>query len=505
MELLIMARLSNKHGEAAQRIFYPAFDGGLNLAVPSESMAKNELKEALNVEFSHATGAMTVRGGLVWSGRFATRIESVVPVQGRRGFLVKPVGTRDLYYFRWNNIWPVQGLLTGGGKLSIAAWDNDFLVASGGKLQRFSDSGALPSIETLENSPKNCRQVFILNGRVGVVSGDDTLTFSWVGDCTKWDNDPDDESTGQFVEIGYKDGMNIKAVVPLSKDLIVFKSPENEPDKGIIWRLTGEFPEWAVLAVAHNTGTFNTLSTQSIGNDVFYITVSGVASLSSVTEYGEIKTAWPDRKVSTALTPLIDNTAQLWDIPVKQQLWVIPTSSSKEIWVLDYTRGIWTKFLFPEVLVYAVGIDNTLFAFIGKDLYEIKDGYIQDEIKDYMSGKMSKKNISAKMVLGTLLSGHQTLIKGAYASFSIMPSCSAELVLGKFRMPFSSGKTEDYIYDPPNDTQYASEDDDPLFSEGGAMTARRRCIVRDWAITPEIVINGGGCSVSTLGLEIVEV
>ena len=72
-------------------------------------------------------------------------------------------------------------------------------------------------------------------------------------------------------------------------------------------------------------------------------------------------------------------------------------------------------------------------------------------------------------------------------------------------MPFSSGLAEDYIFDAPNDTQYASEDDDPLFPSGGVMTARRRCIIRDWAITPEIIINGGGCSVSTLGLEIVEV
>ena len=321
-----MPTLSNKHGEAVQRLFYPTFDGGLNLAVPPESMSRNELKEAINVEFSHSTGAMTVRGGLVWSGRFDNTVECVVPVHGRRGFLVKPKGKKILYYFRWNNIWPVDGTLTGSKKLSIAAWDNDFLIASGGKLQRFSDTGTFPTLETIKTSPKNCRQVFVRSGRVGVVSGDDTLIFSGLGDCEQWENNPEDESTSQFVEVGYKDGMNINAVVPLSRDLIVFKSPENEPDKGIIWRLTGDFPDWAVLAVAHNTGTFSALSTQAVSNDVFYITVSGVASLSSVTEYGEVKTAWPDRKVSTGLTPRLKSSAQLWDVPVKQQLWVLPSS-----------------------------------------------------------------------------------------------------------------------------------------------------------------------------------
>ena len=41
-----MPRLTNKHSNA-QRIFYPTFDGGLNLEVPPESMSKNELKEAV--------------------------------------------------------------------------------------------------------------------------------------------------------------------------------------------------------------------------------------------------------------------------------------------------------------------------------------------------------------------------------------------------------------------------------------------------------------------------
>lgn len=206
-------------------------------------------------------------------------------------------------------------------------------------------------IETLDNSPDDSRLVFVRNGRAGVVEGSDTLRFSWVGDCTNWENDPDDESTGQFIEIGYKDGMDINAVIPLSRDLIIFKSPHDEPDKGIIWRFTGDFPDCAALEVAHNTGTFSNKSVQAVANDVFYITTAGVANLSSVTSYGEVKTSWPDRKVSNALTPLIDASAQLWDVPVKQQLWVLPSENENEIWVLDYSIGIWTKFEFPKTQI----------------------------------------------------------------------------------------------------------------------------------------------------------
>ena len=496
-----MATRSNKHTNA-QRVFYSGFNGGLNLSVPSESLPKNELKEAVNVEFSPLTGSMKVRGGLLWSGRFDAEISDVVPVVGRRGFLARKKGTNSAYFFKWNNIWPVSGHLTDSSfkaDISIVQWGDDWLIACGGQLCRFSDN-PLPHLETISSSPNHAKLVFVREGRVGVVTYDDTIRFSAIGDCESWTNNPNDESSGQYIQIGYKDGMKIDAVVPLSKDLIIFKSPKDEPDKGIIYRLTGEYPNWQVVEVAHNTGTFSQRSVCAVGNDIFYATVSGIATLSSVTSYGEVKTSWPDRKVSNALTPLLDETARVYDVPVKQQLWIAPSESSNDVWVLDYARGIWTKFEFPKKIIYAAGVDNALYVFIGRDLYEVNDDYTQDELKDE-----GKKTITAKMKLGTLLNGWQTLIKGAFASFELKPQCRAELVLGKFVMPFAYGGTIDYIYDPPNDTQYASEDTDPLFPEGSVLTSRRRCIVREWAIAPEIRIYGGGCAVSTVGLEMVEV
>lgn len=523
-----MPTLSNKHANA-QRMFYPGFDGGLNLSVPSESMAKNELKEAVNIEFSPLTGCMKVRGGLVWSGRFPYSIPicDVVPVLGRRGFIARASNTAMLYYFRWNNIWPitqagVNWLSTWEGKMSIVPWverldtdgdgkadtDRDcWLFTAGGRLQKFTDN-PYPKYSTIMSAPANCRLVFVRNSRVGVVcvvDGEECVMFSKVGNCENWTNVPDDESSAQRFEIGYKDGMKINAVVPLSKDLIVFKSPEGEPDKGIIYRLTGSSTkDYAILEVAHNTSTFSQNSVCAISNDIFYATTAGIATLSTVVNYGEVRTAWPDRKVSNALTTELDNTARLFDVPVKQQLWVVPNDESKKIWVLDYARGIWTTFEFPEKIVYAAGVDNSLFVFIGSDLYEVNDWYTQDDMRN-SSGSEEIKEIDAYMKLGTILSGMQTLIKGAFASFQLMPECKAELCLGKYSMEFSAGGSVDRIYDPPNDSQFASEDTDPLFPDGSVLTSRRRFIVREWAVTPEIKIRGGGCAVSTIGLETVEV
>ena len=251
-----MPLVSNKHSNA-ERVFYPSFSGGLNLSVPPENLERNELAEALNVEFSPLKGVMQVRGGLVWSGRFPDEVKSVVTVPGKLAFLVSVKNSKKLYYFKWNNVWEVDGTLTGNQDLSAVTWgeSGEMLIASGGKLQKFSGLSLPPKLDTIANSPDNCKLVFVREGRACVVNGADTITFSYVGDCENWDNDPDDDSTGQFIEIGYKDGMNIDAVIPLSRDLIIFKSPVAEPDKGTVFRLTGDFPDWQVLEVAHNTGT----------------------------------------------------------------------------------------------------------------------------------------------------------------------------------------------------------------------------------------------------------
>ncbi|MBQ6002189.1 MAG: hypothetical protein IJL18_04985 [Synergistaceae bacterium] len=494
-----MARIKSN----LQRIFYPSFDGGLNLSVPPESMNRNELKEAVNVEYSPSTGAMTVRGGLFHHCQMGIYADSAAALAGRRGFLIRghimygEQRVELVRLFTWNRWENVSGSFTGNGRISACKWDGYYLVASGGKLQRLNDRNTF-SLETIEGSPSRCVQVFVKSGRVGVVTDENEIRFSAVGDCESWENDPNDDSSAQYLEIGYKDGMNIDAVVPLSRDLIVFKSPNNEPDKGTVFRVTGDFPDWAVVEAAHNTGTFSRKSVQAVGNDVFYGTVSGVASLSAVTAYGEIQTTWPDRKVSAALSRIMSADAELWSVPVKQQLWVKPHAGSQEIWVLDYGRGIWTTFEFPGEVMYADGSDDSVYLLIGTSVYEQVDG----KTTDTNDTQSVERTITAKMRMGTLLTRNQVLIRRAFVSFGIQPECRAELRLGDFRMQFSHETTPDYVNDN-NEKVY--EADKYIGGDVKAVTSRRECIVRGWTATPEVVMTGGGCSLSTMGLEMSEV
>ena len=477
-----------------QRIIYPSFDGGLNLSVPSESLSRNELKEAVNVELSASIGAMTVRGGLFHHGQTGISAKSAAVLPGLRGFLIKG---EYLRIFTWNRWLALSGSLTGDGEISLCEWDGNYLVASGGKLQKLKVRNEL-TLETIEQSPLVCRQVFVKSGRVGVVTDGNTIIFSGVGDCEQWTNDPNDDSTAQYLEIGYKDGMNIDAVVPLSRDLIVFKSPSNEPDKGTIFRITGDYPEWTVIEAAHNIGTFSCKSVQAVGNDVYFATVSGLASLSAVTSYGEIQAQWPDRKVSAALSRIVSADAELWNIPVKQQLWLKAHKGSKEIWIYDYRSGIWTTYEFPGEVKYADGSSDAVYLIIGTSVYEMLDGKVTDT-NDTRSKELA---ITGKMRMGTLLTGNQVLIRRCFVSFGIQPECRAELKVGGFRMQFSHDRERRYIY---GDEKYASESEDKLIDTEKTVTSRRMCIVRDWSITPEVEMTGGGCALSTMGFELSEV
>lgn len=495
-----MPGLINRHSNA-RRVFYSSFDGGLNLASSPETLSKNELREAVNIEIAPLTGKMKVRGGLAWTGEISTsgNFERVVPIQGTNILLFSfsQNDKRTISVYDYQVLWSVDGKLTGSDDVSAVVWDNSILVASGGKLQELKFEYGYYSLTTLKNSPEKCTYVFVRSGRVGVVSDEDTIRFSYVGDCGQWDNEPDDDSTGQFIEIGYKDGMDINAIIPLSKDLIIFKSPRGEPEKGIIWRLAGDFPNWAVVEAAHNTGTFSQRCVQVVGNDVYYIAGVGLSSLGSVTEYGEIKTAWPDRKVSNALTELMTSSAELWHVPVKQQLWVLPSYNDEKIWVFDYVKGVWTNFIFPTLPDHVTEIDNKVLFIIGRNIYELNDIYSRDEMRS------GNKTITAKIKLGSIMSGNQTLIKAAFASYETLPDTEAYLLIGKYRMPLKFRGIPDYIYD---DLDVIYEDNDSLFPNGeDVMTSRARFMVRDWVINPEIKITGGGFSISTIGLEIAEV
>ena len=359
-----MATPSNKHNNGrevlAQKVFYSSFDGGLNLSASPETIAKNELLDAVNVEISHSTGRLKVRGGLVWLNRFSLEsgdsVDEVIPIQGSEDFLMLSKSKKLFHYMNgviYNTGFSLDSSLS---NMNAAMWDNVILLAYGLALEKLTIENNIYNWSpiAISDAPTNCRYVFVRNGRVGVVDGDNTIRYSAVGDCESWVDDPDDDSSGKFLDVGYKDGMKITAVCPLSKDLIVFKSSLEAPDCGTVFRVVGDYPDWQVVEAVHNTGTYNYKTVKIVSNDVFYVTESGLATLSTVMEYGDVKMNWIDRKVSEALTSLITSSAQLWKVASKNQLWLAPSETDDLIWVFDYRFKLWTCFKFNKLPKYVL-------------------------------------------------------------------------------------------------------------------------------------------------------
>lgn len=480
-----MARVSSKHRNV-QRIIYPSFDGGLNLSVPSESLARNELKEAVNVEFSPSTGAMTVRGGLRAVTGINDGVRDVCPLPEWNAVIFSTISNSKVYVMNLNNMErktiAMPMLLSYG--IQAVLFDDSYIITNGQNIYCLNGSpaGSCEQIPVHFPTPSGrefemARFPFVRNGRVGVVSYD-WIRFSAVGDYTDWEITSENaglDDAPKKLEIGYKDGLNISAVVPLSTDLIIFKSSPGEQGTGKIYRLTGSYPNWSVLEVASGTGTFSNNTIQTVGNDIYYLSRTGLSVLSTVTEYGGIKTFQPDKKVNQMLLSQLNSSAQLWHIPEKQQLWISPSSTSNIVWVFDYAHNIWTIFEFPlpsygprkapDILFC---VNNTVYVFMRYTLYVLDESRTYDETS-------GNPIVTGRMKMGKLTTGRQILVKGAYAEHNIKDGCSGELVLGKFRMPFSGS------------------------------SSRRQFIVRDWSVTPEIYLRGGGCSLSVMGLETAEV
>ncbi|MBR0167196.1 MAG: hypothetical protein IJQ08_00845 [Synergistaceae bacterium] len=476
------------------RIYYPNFAGGMNLSVPPEALEKNELSDAVNVEYSAKTGAMTVRDGLSYLCSLNEKISSVAPLYGANAVLVITFDlTKYRYYvldFRASvGIFPIGGMPTGSdytdyGVQAVAFDENTYILTNGAPFiipyLTHGDVGSdwvLNEVRTEDDpidtyNPKAIHMPFVRSGRVGFAVGD-YLNFSAVGTFTDWNKNTTSNSGSKYIEIGYKDGLDISAVVPLSKDIVIFKKSRYNASEGKIYRLANNYPDWEVSEIASGVTTYTSKSVCVVGNDVYFLSPQGLQTLSTVQAYGDVKANWPDQKINQQLISEITYNAQMWNIPSRQQLWISPSPSCKHIWIFDYVHMIWTKFDFLDYVSYACELNGTIYVFMGKNIFTLDKNKVRDD-----TSETGRADIEASMKCGKLTYGEQILIKGAYAEHSLINGYhSGELDLDAFSMPFTTQKT----------------------------SSRRRCIVRGWSVTPEIKMKGGGTSISSMGLDTAEI
>lgn len=337
-------RLGTKHQNPFQVVRYD-FSGGLNTSVSVDGIAENQLAIASNVEVDHATGKLrTVAGTRVLrniENLFAAMYDAINKVL----LLVKTDKTVYLFNPETKEISGVLGILSGDLYPISASWEDGLLIASGGKLQYYNGK----TLKTIETSP-TATSVYVRAGRV-LVSDESSVHYSSVGDEETWDEDTDDESSGLFVEAGYKDGGKLLAMVNLSTDVLLIKSNRH------VYRLIGEFPNWQIVEVSRNVDVSGRRGICSIADSVFILGRYEVQNLQTTNAYGDVK----PQNVATLIGREIQNLPEdslLRYIPPLNQIWAISGTTAL---VLDVVTNSWYKRQFNSQVIDVIAAGNEVF------------------------------------------------------------------------------------------------------------------------------------------------
>ena len=492
-----MATRGKKHGNA-EDIYYGDFSGGVNLSLPAEALQNNEMQLARNFEFDQSTGAPRLRPGLVLMATLNAGIRSLAPIAGAGSLLVRCTDNK-VYKLSEYTLSGALGMINGDAELTYAPWgdDDELVLAAGGKLSLFNGSTVSTVTESLDKNDF----VFVKAGRVGTVNREsDEISYSGVGDITNWqfasvgETDMWTDADAISLFVGYKDGCKMVCVAPLTSDLMVFKSPKDQPGMGRIYRVTGNYPDWNVTDYSKGSSVCNNASTVTTTNDLLFLTSEGVASLGTVAAYGDIKMQWAGAKVNPRLSKEMDvNNCRMWKMASASQVWV-RTKPSDTVWVYSYgiNNGAWTTFQFPGVVADACCVGNDRYVAIGSQIFRMEDSFGTD------NGQIFSGNIKMQGLrkLGMLL------IKQAYIAYDSMADSVAKMKIEghEINLPLG-GQLNDIAH---GDEDIANMDDDPLLSATSA-SVRTRLNMRVWDATAELEVTRGPFKLNAIGIEIAEV
>ncbi len=334
-------RLGVKH-QNQQTITRADFSGGLNTAAAIEGIAENQLAEVVNMEIDHSTGRLKTVAGTVevlhQDGIYAVIHDSI----NNRFLLVLNDKTVHLATMADGTIGESLGTLTGDLFPCYTAWEDGVLIASGGKLQYYNGS----QLVTIDSSP-DAKSVYIRAGRV-VITDDTAARYSAVGNEEDWTEETGDDSSSKFIEAGYKDGGRFLGMASLSSDIIIIK------DNRRVYRLSGEFPDWAISEISRNVECIGRRSFCSVANAVFILGKNEVSILQPTDQYGDVHPTNAATLITKEIQKLPENALMRY-VPPLSQVWIIGENGFVLMYDMAGQSWFTRKFNSPVVDVISVG------------------------------------------------------------------------------------------------------------------------------------------------------
>ena len=280
------------------------------------------------------------------------------------------------------------GTMTGSSKPIFCLYDTKVLIASGGQLQSWDGT----TLSTIADAPV-CHYVSYRKGRaVAFNITNDLLSFSAIGDYTAWTNAPADNSSGQSINIGYKDASSICSVAEQSQDLLIFKS------SGRLYRMVGDFPDEAVYEVSQTAYSANQYSAVSIVNNTFFVGQMGIWGTGTTQSYGDIDMVETGANINPQVILQVDTSAQIWHVYPRRQLW-IKTQNDKSVYIFHYNTGAFTRRTFKYQISDVWCEGNKVYVAYGTKIAVIDTTIATDDDTAIVAQLKSKRWVATSLAL----------------------------------------------------------------------------------------------------------
>lgn len=364
-------RRSNKH--QINKIKYYPLNGGINVSQPSEQIAENEMQVCQNFIYDRDSQRLVGRGGLKEVSTFDNDIRGMFyDIDTNKTFVF--LANRDTYsviLHEQENERKYLDKVTGDRIPKCCKFQDMMFVASGEHLQFYNFSEAENYLQSITKAPV-CDNLFYRWGRLMVtLTGTDRITYSSVGDASSdvaWEENTNDASSSKWLDVGEKDGGDIQEIVPLATDIMIFKS------NGKVYQFTGDsnVDTWALYNIANYTDLTSAFTpgicATNIGNEVVFLSLRGLKTLSTTQDYGNIATTDIGSKFNKLLTknmyePLI------YHLRRQRMLIIQPTVSKREFVVYNYGLNAATTLKFGVDIDFILETKDDVFVASGNKIY----------------------------------------------------------------------------------------------------------------------------------------
>ena len=410
-------QLSNKHQRPAT-VTRSDFSGGLNTTNNVDGIAENQISSGVNVEADHSTGRLkSVAGTTDIFTSDAEIFAAMYDEINKRLLIVQTDKTVRIFYPETKSVSDSLGTLTGNLYPISTSWEDGILIASGGNLQYFDGKNLTTPSYNSKLAP-TANSVYIRAGRV-LITDDTKISYSAIGDEGNWTEDSGDASSSKWIEAGYKDGGNFIGMANLSQDVLMIKNNRR------VYRLSGEYPNWAINEVSRNVECSGRLSYCAVADSVFILGKNEVQVIQTTESYGDVKPENIASFVTKEIQKLPENAIVRF-VPPLSQVWFI--GKKGVVMMFDLNFKSWYKREFNSEIVDVFSV--------GDEVFVVKKDRISklDEGNFYDNNLPLRWNFQAQR----LVSQHDYLLKRTQVSVIPLSAnlYSGQIWAGAARVPF---------------------------------------------------------------------